>query len=75
MYVLRAQLEPRVLHTKVHLGKYIYEGDVSANSARPQNVENIEIPRMAVGRVQRCRGCIGASIDAITALNGARKHI
>ena len=45
-----------------------YEGDVSANSAPPKNVENIEIPRMAVRPIRHPRGCIGASNGASTAL-------
>ena len=49
-------------------GPFIYEGDLSANSAPPQNVENIEIRRMAVGPIRHPRGCIGASNGASTAL-------
>ena len=47
---------------------YIYEGDGSANSAPPKNVENIEIVKTASRPVWHPRGCIGASNGASTAL-------
>ena len=46
----------------------IYEGDVSANSAPPKNVENIEIVKTASRPIRHPRGCIGASNGASTAL-------
>ena len=45
-----------------------YEGDVSANSAPPKNVENIEIVKTASRPVWHPGGCIGASNGASTAL-------
>ena len=50
------------------LGPFMYEGDVSANSAPPKNVENIEIVKTASRPVWHPGGCIGASNGASTAL-------
>ena len=46
----------------------IYEGDVSANTTPPKNVENIEIVKTASRPVWHPGGCIGASNGASTAL-------
>ena len=46
----------------------IHEGDGSANSAPPKNVENIEIVKTASRPVWHPGGCIGASNGASTAL-------
>ena len=46
----------------------IYEGDLSAKSTPPKNVENIEIVKTASRPVWHPGGCIGASNGASTAL-------
>jgi len=49
----------------------IYVGEADADDTSPPGtpeVENIEIPRMAVRPIRHPRGCIGASNGASTAL-------
>ena len=47
---------------------HIYEGEGSANTTPPKNVENIEFVKTASRPVWHPGGCIGASNGASTAL-------